>query len=217
MDEVPPQMLAALMQQAPQLGALGVYLQACFSRFHFDGIVLRKPDETFSGERKLSVGDKVVHLIEVGPAHTAGDVLVYVPDNKVVYTGDILFIDGTPIMWRGPVGNWIRACERILAMDVDVIVPGHGPITDKAGVASVRDYLAYIDAEARRRFDANMSAAEAAKDIALGEYARWLDAERIAVNVDTLYKQYQGDDSPPDVMRLFTLMSDIWQARNTPA
>jgi len=213
MDEVPPEMLAGLMRQAPELGQLGEYLQACFSSFDFEGVVLRRPDETFSGERELAVGDKQVRLIEVGPAHTAGDVLVHVPANRVIYTGDILFIEGTPIMWRGPVANWIRACEYILGMDVDVIVPGHGPVTDKDGVRQVRDYLAYVDAEARKRYEAGMSAEEAAKDIALGEYASWLDAERIAVNVDTLYKEYRGDDSPPDVMRLFTLMSDIWRAR----
>lgn len=217
MDELPPEMLADLMRQAPGLGQLGEYLEFCFSSFDFEGVTLRMPDETFSGRRELRVGDKTAHLIEVGPAHTAGDVLVYVPDNHVVYTGDILFIEGTPVMWRGPVENWIRACELILEMDVEAIVPGHGPITDKAGVRKVRDYLAHIDAEARRRFDAGMSAEQAAKDIPLGQYGSWLDAERIAVNVDTLYKQYRGDDSPPDIMRLFTLMSDIWRSRGTHA
>ena len=50
--------------------------------------------------------------------------------------GDILFIDSTPLIWAGPVSNWIKACDLITAMDVDTIVPGHGPITDKKGVAA---------------------------------------------------------------------------------
>lgn len=212
MDLMPPQLLASLMHRAPELGQLGEYLQFCFSSFDFDGVVLRRPDETFSGERELRVGDKTVRLIEVGPAHTAGDVLVYVPSNQVVYTGDILFIGGTPIMWQGPVANWIRACDRILAMEVKAIVPGHGPITDKDGARRVRDYLTFIDGEARKRFDAGMSQEDAAKDIALGEFRSWLDSERIAVNVHTLYKEYRGDHSPSDVLRLFTVMSDIWAA-----
>lgn len=213
MSETPPEMLAEMMREAPKLGVLGDYLKHCFSDFDFAGVTLRQPDETFSGAHSLNVGDKKVDLIEVGPAHTAGDVLVHVPDNKVVYTGDILFIEGTPVMWRGPVGNWIRACDRILEMDVDVIVPGHGPVTDKAGVKQVQDYLSYIDAEARKRFDDGMSADEAARDIGLGKFASWLDAERIAVNVHTLYKEYRGDTSPPDVMRLFSLMAEIWRDR----
>ena len=61
---------------------------------------------------------------------------MYVPADKTLFTGDILFIDGHPIMWAGPVENWIAACETILAMDVETIVPGHGPVTDKKGVAA---------------------------------------------------------------------------------
>ena len=101
---------------------------------------------------------------------------------RTVFTGDILFVDGTPIMWVGPVQNWIDACRRIEEMDVETVVPGHGPITDKRGAAAVRGYLEYIRAEARKRYDAGMDAFEAAKDIALRDYASWGDAERIAVN-----------------------------------
>ena len=214
MDLMPPELLAGLMHRAPELGLLGEYLEFCFSSFDFDGVVLRRPDETFSGKRELKVGDKTVQLIEVGPAHTAGDVLVYVPSNQVVYTGDILFIGGTPIMWQGPVANWIKACDLIMEMDVDAIVPGHGPITDKTGVRGVRDYLVYVDGEARKRFDSGMGPEDAAKDIALGEYGSWLDSERIAVNVHTLYKEYSGDDGPSDVTRLFAVMSEIWRGRH---
>jgi glyoxylase-like metal-dependent hydrolase (beta-lactamase superfamily II) len=92
----------------------------------------------------LMVGDKEVHLIEVGPAHTAGDALVHVPKDRTVCTGDILFIESTPIMWAGPVENWINACDRILAMDVDVIVPGHGPLATKAQAKAMQGYLRYI-------------------------------------------------------------------------
>ena len=71
------------------------------------------------------------------------------PADKTIFTGDILFIEGHPILWAGPVGNWIAACEMIEAMEVETIVPGHGPVTDKAGVARVRDYLTYIRDEAK--------------------------------------------------------------------
>ncbi len=71
--------------------------------------------------------------------------MVHVPDAATVYTGDILFIGGTPIVWAGPLSNWIDACDLMLGMDVDTVVPGHGPVTDKAGVTTVRDYLAFVD------------------------------------------------------------------------
>ena len=207
MDEVPPAMLAQLLASADQLGEAGAYFADIFGMFNFAGVEMRAPTRTFTGELNLKVGDKAVNLIEVGPAHTAGDVLVHVPEDKTVFTGDILFIDGTPLMWAGPVSNWIGACDKICEMDVDVIVPGHGPITDKAGVARVAEYLAYVDTEARKRYDAGLTVADAVQDIALNDYANWGDAERIAVNVDTLYREYSGTTEPTPVIALFELMA----------
>ncbi|RED15744.1 MBL fold metallo-hydrolase [Parasphingopyxis lamellibrachiae] len=209
MAEVDAAMLHTMMTAAPNLGPSGKYLLDIFGNFDFANVAERAPTRTFTGELGLRIGDKPVSLIEVGPAHTAGDVLVHLPEDRIVYTGDILFIDGTPIMWAGPVGNWIAACDKILAMDVEAIVPGHGPITDKAGVRKVQTYLRYIDHEARKRFEAGLSVRDAAHDIALGDYASWIDSERIAVNVDTLYREYRGDTSPPNIVALFSLMAEL--------
>ncbi len=213
MAEVPPAMLAAFKAAGAQLGPAGAYFAEIFAPFDFGKVDERRPTKTFSGEMVVKVGDKFVQLIEVGPAHTGGDVLVHVPGDRAVYTGDILFIDGTPLMWAGPVRNWISACERIIDMDVDVIVPGHGPITDKAGVRRVAEYLAYIDREARRRFDAGLTVRDAALDIALGDYAGWGDWERIAVNLDSLYREYRGDGKITPVIELFALMAEVRDAR----
>ena len=213
MAEVPPAMLAQFKQMGAQLGPAGAYFADIFAPFDFDNVVERAPTQTFTGQMNLQVGDKRVELIEVGPAHTAGDVLVHVPGDRTVFTGDILFIDGTPLMWAGPVSNWIAACDKICAMDVDKIVPGHGPITDKAGVQRVADYLAYINTEARKRYDAGMPAQEAALDIALNDYASWGDAERIAVNVDTLYREYSGKAEVTPVIELFAAMAAVRDAQ----
>jgi len=213
MAEVPPATLAMFKAAGAKLGPAGAYFADIFAPFDFEDVDERMPTRTFSGTLDLKVGDKAVQLIEVGPAHTGGDVLVHVPGDRAVFTGDILFIDGTPLMWAGPVRNWIGACEKIIAMDVDVIVPGHGPITDKAGVQRVADYLAYVDREARKRFDAGLPVHEAALDIALGDYASWGDAERIAVNVDSLYREYRGDGKVTPVIELFGLMAELRDAQ----
>jgi cyclase len=213
MAEVPPATLAMFKAAGAKLGPAGAYFADIFAPFDFEDVDERMPTRTFSGTLDLKVGDKAVRLIEVGPAHTGGDVLVHVPGDRTVFTGDILFIDGTPLMWAGPVRNWIGACEKIIAMDVDVIVPGHGPITDKAGVQRVADYLAYVDREARKRFDAGLPVREAALDIALGDFASWGDAERIAVNVDSLYREYRGDGKVTPVIELFGLMAELRDAQ----
>lgn len=213
MAEVPPATLAMFKAAGAKLGPAGTYFADVFAPFDFENVEERAPTKTFSGAMDMKVGDKAVRLIEVGPAHTGGDVLVHVPGDKAVFTGDILFIDGTPLMWAGPVANWIRACETIIAMDVDIIVPGHGPITDKAGVRRVADYLTYVDREARKRFEAGLPVREAALDIALGDFSSWGDGERIAVNVDSLYREYRGDGKVTPVIELFALMAQVRDAR----
>ena len=209
MSHESPEMMAALLKQAPEMGALGKYFLECFGSFNFEGVTKRLPNTTFTGQTQRQVGDKIVELIEVGPAHTNGDVLVHVPTDKVVFTGDILFIEGHPILWAGPVKNWINACDRIISMEVDFVVPGHGPVTDNRGVKAVRDYLVYIDAESRKRFESGMSALEAAKEIDLDLFSTWGDGERIAVNVNSLYREYKGEEKREEITLLFQQMAEL--------
>lgn len=208
-----PAMMQTMMERAPEMGEVGEFFVHCFGAFDFSDIHQTLPTRTFEGELEIRVGDKRVHLKQVGPAHTRGDVLVHVPDERIIYTGDILFIEGHPILWAGPVQNWIDACDYMMGLDVESVVPGHGPVTDKRGVAAVRDYLSYVRNEARRRFDSGMSASEAALDISLSDYDSWGDAERIAVNVAVLYKEFARDTEPVSVADLFALMASIHKAR----
>src|SRR5713226_7992433 len=204
-----PAMVAMLLKRAPELGQLGEFLSHAFGSFDFDNITLTPPTKTFEDELTLKVGDKEVRLIEVGPAHTLGDTLVHIPTDRVVFTADILFIGGHPIMWAGPTSNWIRACDLILSLDVETVVPGHGPITGKKGVVEVKGYLEYIYAEARKRYEAGMPAPEAARDIPLDKYASWSEGERIAVNVISIYRELSGDQTHPSVASLFGQMAAL--------
>lgn len=208
-----PAMMATLIDRAPRMGEVGEFFLHCFGAFDFHDIRQTLPTRTFEGALDISVGDKRVTLQQVGPAHTAGDILAYVAADRMAFTGDILFIEGHPIIWAGPVQNWIGACDYLLGLDVELIVPGHGPITDKRGVRAVRGYLVYVRDEARRRYDAGMPALEAALDISLTDYDSWGDAERIVVNVTTLYKEFSGDQTPNDVMALFGAMARVHKAR----
>lgn len=206
---VTPSLMAALLDGADDLGQAGQFLRKAFGEFEFGGITFTPPTETFDGRLDLQVGDRKVELLEVGPAHTRGDILVHVPGARTVFTGDILFIEGTPIMWEGPVANWIDACDKIVALDPEVVVPGHGPLTDTNGALTVRDYLIYVRDETRKRFDAGLSAREAVLDIELHDYSAWLDSERIAVNVLTLYREFGDDSPPPSPLDLFALMAEL--------
>jgi cyclase len=208
MDPSHPANYHSMMVNADHLGRGAQFVAELFKPFDFSEIQLKKPSRTFVDRLDLKVGDKTVHLIDLGPAHTRSDTIAFVPEDRVVFTGDLMFVEGTPIAWAGPVSNWARACDRILEMDVDVIVPGHGPIADKQAVRDMKAYLEFVQYEARRRFEKGMNARDAAFDIKLGRYADWGDAERIVVTVLNLYEEFGGERNEPDVMKLFEQMAD---------
>lgn len=177
-----------------------------FGVFDFSGESVL-PNRTFEGALTLKVGDKTVELMEVGPAHTAGDAVAYIPSDKTLFTGDILFKDAHPVVWQGPVSNWIRALQRLLDLEVETVVPGHGPLTDKSGFREALRYLEVLTEETRKRFDAGLTCEEAVLDLALDEFKGWLDAERIYVNVHTLYRDFGGNPGPSDVLTMFAGMA----------
>ena len=208
MAALPPSRLADMMRAAPDLGEAGAFLQKIFGPFQFDGIETALPTRTFDGTLELRVGDRRVDLIDVGPAHTAGDAIVHLPDERVVFTGDILFHGGHPIVWAGPVSNWVAACDRILALEPDVVVPGHGPLAGRSAVEDMLGYFGYLTSQARVRFEAGMSPMEAARDIDLAQYAGWGESERLVVNITSLYREW-GADVPGDVVTIFSQMAEL--------
>lgn len=170
------------------------------------------PSRTFERQLTLHVGGKTVELIEVGPAHTKGDTMIYLPEERVLFAGDVLFIGGHPILWEGPASNWLRALERIQELDPQVIVPGHGPITDKQGVARLADYFVALSAEVEKRFEAGMGPIEASRDLGLEGFDEWGDPERLAVNVDSIFRELKGEAEKTDVIELFARMAALHDA-----
>jgi cyclase len=209
MSELPPSAFATLLEQAPNMGEVGAFFLDCFGAFDFSGLELVLPTETFDGELTVNVGAKEVRLIEVGPAHTRGDTLAFLPAERVLYSGDILFHGGHPIAWAGPVSNWIAACDRILALEVDVIVPGHGPLADKAAVRELRAYFEYLYEQARRCHAEGMAPVPAARSLALDRWAQWGESERLAVNIATIYRELDGDPEPANPLTAFQQMAEL--------
>lgn len=177
--------LLAMAKKLP--GPRGDFVRKVFGPFEFEGITATPPTRTFEGETGLDVGGREVRLIQVGPAHTPGDTLVHVPDARLLYAGDTLFIGGTPIIWAGPVERWIAACDLMLDLPVDTIVPGHGPVGAKPDVARMREYLVFVQQEAGKRFEDGLDVDAAIGSIELGPWAGLNESSRIAQNVVNVY------------------------------
>jgi len=210
MEAAPPEQLEQLFTNWRALGPAGAFLnEAMGSRFDFSGIVNMPPTRLFDGALTLKVGDKEVRLVDLGPAHTPSDVVAYVPKDKVVFTGDLLFNGGHPAVWSGPVSNWIKACDTMLGWDVDTVVPGHGPITDKGALRGLKDYFVTLTSEVRKRYDAGMSVEDAGRDILAHPINDWIDDERIFINVNALYRDFRGESGRMDITRGDALK--IWE------
>src|SRR5947209_12708052 len=86
MQEVPAALMAALATAELEDKNLDAFIRHAFGRFEFDGIEMRLPTRTFAGSLSLDVGGRRVELFELGPAHTRGDVIAYIPDARTVFT-----------------------------------------------------------------------------------------------------------------------------------
>jgi glyoxylase-like metal-dependent hydrolase (beta-lactamase superfamily II) len=190
-------------------GTIGAFARHIFGPFELDGITATGPDRTFSGEESVDVGGREVRLIQVGPAHTPGDALVHVPDARLLYAGDILFVGGTPIAWAGPIDRWIAALDRILDMDVATIVPGHGPVSGKTEVSVMREYLASVEAQARQRYEDGLDVDDAVASIDLGRFADLPEHGRLAQNVLNVYQQLDPDVPRPDRLTVLTKIAAL--------
>ncbi len=201
-----PDLIQGMLSQP---GPLGCFARHIFEPFDFSGITPTVATRTFDDELALDVGGTEVQLINLGPAHTGGDSVVFVPSERVLYAGDLLFIGGTPISWAGPISNWITACDRMVALEPELVVPGHGPVVAAPDIHQVRDYLVWVQEEARARYEKGMSPEDAMRDINLGRFAELDEHGRIAQNVLAVYYELDPTLERVDTREAFRRIAEL--------
>jgi len=186
--------------------------------YDFAEIEVRPPTRLVDDRLGLELDGTAVALLHVGPAHLEGDLLVHLPADGVVFAGDIVFKEVTPIGWRGAFADWRRALATIEALAPRRIVPGHGPVCGLDGVHDVRTYLDHVEGTARAFFDAGLSEAEAAARIPLGRFASWHCPARLYANVARAYRGFRGEppDRPWNFIALFNAMHRLARRRGWP-
>lgn len=186
-------------------------LALVFPEFDFHGIQLTPPHITLEKGLTLHIDDREVQLIYFKPGHTVGDIIVYLPREKIVFAGDLLFLYSTPLAFEGSFAGWIESMDAMADLDARSYVPGHGPLCGKEGLQECREYLTLIYNEARQRFDAGMSTSDAARDINLGRFKKWANWERIIANLERLYREFRGEEptSEIDLAALIGQMNEL--------
>ncbi len=136
------------------------------------------PSLTFSDRMTIDLGGEIVELIRVAPSHTEGSVVVHLPARKLLFSGDILFTDFHPYLADGDISGWTRTLDALLTMDVERIIPGHGPLSSKKDLQEMKEYLILFDAKARELAavsqDVDTMAAEMKKILPKRSLADWM-------------------------------------------
>lgn len=213
LETASPALLAGLKDAPDEPGAVG-YLKRAFAPFDFSGIEVVPPTVTFEDKLSLFIDDAEIRLEYFGPCHTLGDISVWVPGERVLFAGDLAFIGSTPLVWEGSLLNWIATIEQLLALEPEVIVPGHGPVTDAEGLRSMERYLRHVVSEGSKLKDAGLTPNDAAREIDLGPYAEWKDSERLIMNLMRLWLELEGRpaDERIDPFEEFAAMDELVRA-----
>jgi cyclase len=188
--------------------ASGTISEAVFPGVDWGEIRVRPPFVTFTERLGLWVDDLRVELEFVGPAHTTNDVVVWLPERRTLFAGDLVFNGGTPFVVMGSVAGALAALERLEDLGAETIVPGHGPVCGPEALADQRAYLRFVTALAEEAEAAGTSALDAARDADLGDFAGWHDPERLVGNLHRALAERRGLDrgGPLDIAAAFADM-----------
>ena len=165
-----------------------------FPNVDWGNLELAAPTMTYRDRMTLHVEDLKLELIFMGPAHTTNDTVVWLPDHKLLFSGDLIFNEGTPFVVMGSVAGSLVTIERLRALGAETIVPGHGPVCGPELFDPTEVYLKFVQKVAREGCDAGMQPLEIAKSADLGEFAEWHDTERIVGNIHRAFSEIKGEN-----------------------
>jgi len=166
---------------------------------------LTPPTLLFDSTLTLHLGDRLVELIHVGPAHTTNDIAVWLPEERVLFAGDVVLSGCTPFNLMGSISGGLRAVARLAALGPRTVVTGHGAVCGPEVFAANAGYLRWLTELAATGRAAGLSPLELSRQCDLGEFAGWLDAERIVGNLHRAYAELDGAEpgAALDVVGIF--------------
>jgi cyclase len=196
----------------PGLLAAGRQLQ---EDYNFEDIELVLPTTLFDERYELDLDGTEAHLIYVGPCHQVGDTIVHLPKEGVVFAGDVVFRQCTPMGWTGSYEKWFQCLDLITELEPNVVVPGHGPICGIEGVREMKEYLQYVRDESRTGFEKGLTSLDAAKRIEFGPYGQWRAPARLYLNVERAFREFRDEpaDAPWDSAKTFDAIYKLAKAK----
>lgn len=173
--------------------ATGLGLKAIFPTANFGEIVVTPPFVLFEERLTVYADNLKLEIFHVGPAHTTNDIVIWIPERKVLFTGDVVFKDCTPFVLQGAIESYFPALDKLRALGAETIVPGHGPICGAEAFDEMEEYLKFVQATARKGFEAGLTPLELARQTDLGKFKDLTDSERIVGNLHRAYSELRGE------------------------
>jgi cyclase len=174
------------------LGDTGATL-AFFAGVDWGHIEPAPPFVTFDDAVRLFVDDLRVEVFHPGIGHTTNDVVAWLPQRRVLFSGDLVFNGGTPFVVMGSVTGALASLARLRALEPTVIVPGHGPVCGVDAIDAQVAYLRFVQDVARAGFDDGLSPLDAARRTTLGRFEALTDRERLVGNLHRAYSELRGE------------------------
>lgn len=213
--EPTPQQQHALVAGSDPASPLGSYLRRHFGQFDWSSAEPVHPSTVFHGELEIRVGDHPVQITGLAAAHTGGDLIVHLPRQRTVFSGDVIFGSSAeqpgdhPVHWAGPLENVIEACEQVLATGAEIIVPGHGPVLDRTGVHAHIGYLDHVRERTHALHRAGLPALDAARRIIAEErHPELALPERLVLTVAAEYRHLDGTEAP-DILAAMSQVAQV--------
>ena len=156
------------------------------------GLSISPPQVTYEERVELNVGETKLRLIHPKDgAHTKGDTMVLLPDERVLFSGDVVWASYHPNLEDANIEGWIEALNGISKMDVELIVPGHGPVTDRSAIAPLAEYLRAFDDRFRKLVVSGVPRKRMAGELEIPGTENWKLKMIVARNVEMLYERYR--------------------------
>ncbi len=195
-----------------EMAETGLALTGLWPDVDWGEIELRLPTITFPDRLTLHVGERAAEVLHVGPAHTTNDVVVWLPDDRVLFAGDVVLSGCTPFNLMGSIAGALLAVERLRALGATTVVCGHGPVAGPEVFDETAAYLRWVQELAGAGAAQGLTPLEVARDADLGDFAHLVDPERIVGNLHRAYAELDpGTGAEPlgrplDVVAVFREM-----------
>lgn len=194
-----------------EMAETGLALTELWPQVDWGDIRVVLPTVTFADRLTIHIGARRAELIHVGPAHTTNDVVVWLPDERVLFAGDVVLSGSTPFNLMGSVSGALIAIDRLRKLGPRTVVCGHGAVTGPEVFDDNAHYLTWIQQLAVEGAARGITPLRLAQEIDLVMFDHLLDPERIVGNLHRAYAELDGEPAgrPLDVAGVFGEMVEF--------